>query len=84
MTVEQMREEILNVYPSESWETRVKRMPDDQVTAIYLKFSASGKFDKNKKNIEKAASDLEKPEQTCEDENVFGVSTYGEQLSLFD
>lgn len=44
MSVEQMREAIAWVYPSEKWKYRVSKMADDQVMAIYFKFNQEGKL----------------------------------------
>ena len=32
-----MRQEVAAMYPGRKWKRRVERMPDDQVTAIYLR-----------------------------------------------
>lgn len=45
MNVEDMRSAISDVYPSGSWTRKCDRMSDEQVTAVYLKFKAQGKFD---------------------------------------
>lgn len=31
------RQYVANLYPGAKWKKRVERMPDDQITAIYLK-----------------------------------------------
>lgn len=46
MSVEQMRAELSNVYPSSKWILKVKRMPDAQVIAMYNSFLSRGKFNK--------------------------------------
>lgn len=38
MKVEQMRSEIANAYPGDSWKTRAKKMSEKQVIAIYHSF----------------------------------------------
>ena len=35
MTVERMREEVIDAYPSSKWKARVERMSDNQVIATY-------------------------------------------------
>ena len=37
MTVENMRERILKEYPGAKWHTKVLRMKDEQVMAIYFR-----------------------------------------------
>ena len=37
MSIEQMRAEVANLYPGESWKRRVLNMSDAQVFAIYQK-----------------------------------------------
>ena len=46
MTVEQMREAISDLYPGWSWKTRVSRMYDEQVIAVYRTCQERGQFDK--------------------------------------
>jgi len=38
MSVEQMRDAIIKVYPNDTWETKVRRMTDRQIIAIYHRF----------------------------------------------
>lgn len=49
MKVETMRREICKAYPNDIWHKRVKKMPDNQIIAIYHKFQQSGKFEKKEK-----------------------------------
>lgn len=42
LTIDQKREEISRVYPSDWWKMRVDSMPDHQVAAIYNRMLASG------------------------------------------
>lgn len=46
VSVNDMRIAISRVYDNPTWEEKVKKMADDQVTAIYLSFCRNGKFDK--------------------------------------
>lgn len=46
MTTNEKRAAIARVYSSESWQEKVAKMSDNQVIAIYQKFLADGKFDK--------------------------------------
>lgn len=46
MTVEQMRDKISEVYSGWGWKTKVARMYDDQVIAVYHNFLERGMFDK--------------------------------------
>lgn len=41
MSVEQMRQYLLAQYPSESWKSKVKKMSDAQIVAIYKRFQRS-------------------------------------------
>ena len=45
MTIEQMRGEIINIYPSLSWIEKVSKMPDAQVIAIYKRLHRGMNFD---------------------------------------
>ena len=38
MSIEQMKEEIKKVYPKETWESKIERMTDKQIIAIYHRF----------------------------------------------
>lgn len=42
MTTDQLRVEIMNVYPGEKWKRKVKKMKDAQVLAIYYKMLNDG------------------------------------------
>lgn len=44
MTIEQQRNEVARAYSSEVWKAKVKRMPDMQVIAIYMRLKVSGKI----------------------------------------
>ena len=46
MTIENMKEAIKRVYDTTSWHRKVDAMYDDQVMAIYFKFSQKGILDK--------------------------------------
>lgn len=39
--IEVMRSEVAKMYPGDKWKRRVKKMPDSQITAIYLKRQAN-------------------------------------------
>lgn len=45
MSVDQMREAILEVYPNSTWRRKVDKMPDEQVIAIYMSFLNNGRFE---------------------------------------
>lgn len=80
MTTEQMRTAIGEVYSSDSWNAKVKKMPDDQVVAIYYKFLANGKFEK--KSVNGCTDDS--IESTCEDLSGRTASSGKyEQISVF-
>ena len=49
MSVDQMRDEISSVYPSESWWEKVDAMSDRQVAAVYNRMLASGDLRKPEK-----------------------------------
>lgn len=52
MNNEQKRQYVSDLYPGENWKRSVKRMPDAQVTAIYLKnFPTSNNPEKSKLDI---------------------------------
>lgn len=44
MTTEQKRSELMKAYPSHSWKQKCKKMPENQVIALYLKFKKEGKI----------------------------------------
>ena len=44
MNVDQMRKELIKVYPGDAWRRKVNLMYDDQVIAIFYKFERDGKF----------------------------------------
>lgn len=45
MNVEQMRAELVKVYPhSDSWGIKVRKMADNQVIAIFRRFQRDGKI----------------------------------------
>ena len=46
MSIEQMRELVISVYPGKAWEERVRKMSDNQILAIYNRFLYTGKFNK--------------------------------------
>ena len=37
MTIQEIRQEVMNLYPNPTWAARVHRMPDNQVYAIWCK-----------------------------------------------
>lgn len=43
-TVAQQRQDLISAYPlSTQWKTKVNKMPDDQVIAIYLRLKQQGR-----------------------------------------
>lgn len=53
MSVEQMRGEIALAYAGDKWKTRVSRMSENQVIAVYHRLSQTGKLEealKERKN----------------------------------
>ena len=46
MGIEQMRTVILSVYPGDGWKQKVKKMKDNQVMAVYMRFLQEGKLKK--------------------------------------
>lgn len=44
LAISQMREKIAEVYSSDQWKQRVKRMPNDQVIAIYYRMLQDGRI----------------------------------------
>lgn len=38
------RAEVSNAYDGKDWKRRVKNMPDNQITAIYLRLKAQGRI----------------------------------------
>ena len=46
MTIQQMKDAILDVYDTKSWRKKVANMYDDQVIAIYYNFSQRGILNK--------------------------------------
>lgn len=55
-SVEQMRERIAKAYGGDIWQDKVKKMPEQQVIAIYLKMLRD-----NPKLLEKDRSDDKQP-----------------------
>lgn len=54
MTIEQMRKNIIQVYPGAQWKYKVERMSDNQIIRIHSRFASIGKFDevaKRKRDI---------------------------------
>lgn len=45
MSVEQMRGEIALVYSGDKWKSRVARMSENQVMAVYYRLSQTGKLE---------------------------------------
>lgn len=45
MSPEQKRAAITRVYPGDTWQERVEKMSDSQVSAIYLRLLDKGKLD---------------------------------------
>lgn len=43
-TVQQERTILASVYPGRAWAEKVRKMPESQVTAIYLRFKQQGKI----------------------------------------
>lgn len=91
MTTEQMRTAIGEVYSSDSWSAKVKKMPDDQVVAIYYKFLASGKFEKKSGSISQLEEKLSSVNITNSAVNMGKRITSGssdsrkyEQVSVFE
>lgn len=58
MTVEQMRERLIKVYPGPSWQYKVMRMPDYQVIRVHSRFMSVGKFDEIAKKPKPAGKQL--------------------------
>lgn len=44
MTNDQMREKVAEAYSGDNWKLKVRRMPDDQIVAIYYRLLKSGKI----------------------------------------
>lgn len=49
MTIEQMRKNISRVYSGVGWKTKVDRMEDSQVLAVYYSFLKNNRFQEKKK-----------------------------------
>lgn len=71
MLVEQMRTEVAKAYQSASWKKKVAAMPDNQILALYFKFSSEGKFS-GAKSEKKPVAQKKVEEKTSD------------QMSLFD
>jgi hypothetical protein len=82
-SVDDMRYIISRVYPSDKWRSRVRRMSDNQVCAIYFSFLEQGKFDK--KPVKKSCQEpVERPCTESLNEprtDAFAVDT-AEQMSF--
>lgn len=44
LAISQMREKIAEVYPSDKWRQKCRRMPNDQVIAIFYKMVRKGQI----------------------------------------
>lgn len=84
MTVAQMREALMEAYPGPNWRRRVLyEMPEEQVTATYLRLSRAGELYKHDKWKRKEPSAKERgpthipPAPEVKEEQV-------QQLSIFD
>lgn len=78
MTVQQMKEAILNVYQTKSWRTKVANMYDDQVIAIYYNFLERGILNQVLRNERPAITDLIEPPNTynppeCQQMTIFDL-----------
>ena len=71
MTIDQMRDEILEAYPGPRWREKVAKMDDDQVMALYFKFHANPPKKKAEKKYEIKTGSI--------DEKAAAV-----QLSIYD
>ena len=69
MSVEQMRNVILDAYSGDSWKLRVSKMSDEQVIAVYYKLLDTGKL--NKKTL---ASYRRKEIEAVVRNNRYGIS----------
>lgn len=79
MTENQMREAIAAMYSGRKWKTKVARMDEQQVFAVYQDFLRRGKFDK-KPNQRPSVRPSRKEKH---EERQFKQYT-GIQLSFFD
>lgn len=52
MNDEQKRQYVSDLYPGENWKRSVRRMPDAQVTAIYLRNVATGDKPEDKAKLD--------------------------------
>lgn len=43
MNTEQMRAALISVYSGAAWKNKVKKMPEDQVQAVYLRLKSQGR-----------------------------------------
>lgn len=43
MNTDQMRIAVAGAYSGEAWATKVKKMSESQITAVYLRLKAQGK-----------------------------------------
>lgn len=74
MTIEEQRNAISKVYPSERWKNTVEKMDDNQVIAIYLGFEKRGILGKV----------ISKPYQRKEEANSKKIKYEPKQLSFDD
>ena len=44
MSTDQMREKVMYAYSGDRWQDKVRKMPDDQIIAIYYRLLKSGKI----------------------------------------
>ena len=69
MTIQQMKDAIVNVYKTPSWRKKVETMYDDQVIAIYHDFLHRGKLGKVLKNAR--PKKIDEVEPTCQQLSIF-------------
>ena len=77
MTVQQMKEAILNVYQTKSWRNKVANMYDDQIIAIYYNFLERGVLNQVLRHERPAITDL------IETPNTYNPPEC-QQMTIFD
>lgn len=79
MTINQMREAVAQAYSGRKWKTKVARMDDGQILAIYQDFQRKGKFDICHNQKPPLRPEKEKPREI----NHYEAYS-GKQISIFD
>ena len=66
LSVDQMREHVMEAYKGQSWRDKVAKMPDSQVIRLYYSFNERGKNNGNNRPHRPRKPRREKRRDRCE------------------